>query len=84
MKDAISNGKHKYQDKKSSGKDKSFSKQEVSVMIASACETAVNRALSVQKKVAGYSHKKRKVSFHTPTGDAELNEEDIQEQVKQL
>ena len=85
LKDAISNGKRKYNDKKSSGgKDKSFSKQEVSVMIASACETAVNRALSVQKQVQGYSHKKRQVSFHTPDGDATLKENDVEEQVKRL
>ena len=53
-------------------------------MIASACETAVNRALSVQKQVQGYSHKKRKISFHTPSGDAELSEKDVQEQVERL
>ena len=53
-------------------------------MIASACETAVNRALSVQKQVQGYSHKKRKLSFHTPSGDVELNEKDVQEQVERL
>ena len=85
LKDAISNGKRKYQDKKKSGgKDKSFSKQEVSVMIASACETAVNRALSVQKQVQGYSNKKRKISFHSADGDVELNEKDVQEQVERL
>ena len=53
-------------------------------MISSACETAVSCALSVQKQVAGYSHKKRKISFHTPTGDVELNEKDVEEQVKRL
>ena len=84
LKDAISNGKRKYQDKKSGGKDKSFSKQEVSVMIASACETAVNCALSVQKQVQNYSHKKRKISFHTGKGDEHLNEEDIQQQIERL
>ena len=51
LKYAILSGKCKYQEKKSGGKNKSFSKQEVSVMISSACETTVNCALSVQKQV---------------------------------
>ena len=85
-KDAISNGKRKYTEarrKYSGGKDKSFSKQEVSVMIAEACETAVTRALSVHKKVIA-PIKKRKISFHTPQGDETLDANDIQEQVESL
>ena len=52
-------------------------------MIAEACETAVNCALSVHRKVAS-PVKKRKVTFHTPQGDETLEENDLQEQVKAL
>ena len=82
--DAISNGKRKYTEKKqrfSGGKDKAFSKQEVSVMIAQAFETAVTCALSVDKKVTSPG-KKRKVSFHTSKGDQTLDADDIHQQVE--
>ena len=84
LKDAISNGKKKYTEKKSkfpSRSDKKFSKQEVSVMISSACDQAVNRALEVHQAVTS---KKRKVSFHTAEGDETLDATDIQQQVEGL
>jgi len=86
LKDTISNGKRKYTEKKnkfSSGKDRSFSKQEVSVMIANACKTAVTRALSVHRKVVS-PNKKRKISFHTAQGDEALDANDLQQQVEAL
>ena len=54
LKDAIAKGKSKYSDRRKeySRKDnKKFSKQEVSVMISSACEQALNCAIKVYTAV---------------------------------
>lgn len=89
LKDTIAKGKRQYTNKllelkknKPSGKDKSFSKEEVAVMISSACKTAVNRALSVHRTATTSS--KRKVQFHAPEGDITLDTKDIQQQVDAL
>jgi len=85
LKDAIAKGKSKYTDRRKeysrNDKNKKFSKQEVSVMISSACEQAVNRAIKVHTAVTS---KKRKVTFHTADGDETLDAKDIQQQVEQL
>lgn len=84
LKDAISSGKRKYTERrhKSSGrKDKSsFSKQEVSVMISSACDLAVSRAMSAQE----HTSKKRKMNFHNSESTSTVNTHDIQQQIEEL
>ena len=88
LKSAIANGKKQYLDKKNSYKNRStnrdksnFSKQEVNVMISSACEQAVNRALKVHTSVTS---KRRRMHLHTKTVDETTAEKDIQQQVEQL
>ena len=85
LKTAIANGKKSYLEKKnsfkknSSPKDKSnFTKEQVNVLINSACNLAVNRALKAQAMIAK-STKRRKVQ--SVSSD---DETDLQEQVDQL
>ena len=85
LKDVISTGKRKYTEKRqktSGGKDKMFSKQEVSVMISTACTQAVNQAFQAHQALTS---KKRKVTWAPPEQTKEApNTEDIQQQVEEL
>ena len=89
LKDAISSGKRKYTEKRqktSGGSDKTYSKQnyskqELNVMISSACDLAVDRAFKAAKAATS---EKRQVTFHTSESTSTVNTTDIQQQVDQL
>ena len=82
LKNAIQDGKQKYSSKRQklsrTKTGQSFSKQEVSVMILSACNQTVNRALKIA------TSKGNSVHFHQTEDDASVETDELQEQVNQL